>query len=134
MMRSGLGGMQQRGRCLWTTTTYKKSDRCASFPTRSFPLSDDFAVLGLTPFASKTDVKHAYKRLALKYHPDVVKGDNLHEKQEIFKEIKSAYKSLMEKFEGEEESQTAVNYDDYDEWDEWMGFEGGIPVTYTSTS
>ncbi|KAF5188307.1 Chaperone dnaj-domain superfamily protein [Thalictrum thalictroides] len=134
MMTSGLGGMQHRGRCLWTKTTCKKFERCASFLTRSFPLSDDFAVLGLTPSASKTDVKHAYKRLALKYHPDVIRGDNLHEKQEIFKEIKFTYERLMDKFEGEEESQTSNNYDEFEEWDEWMGFEGGIPMIYNSTS
>eukprot|EP00262_Sarcandra_glabra_P016180 TRINITY_DN5194_c0_g3_i1.p1 TRINITY_DN5194_c0_g3~~TRINITY_DN5194_c0_g3_i1.p1 ORF type:complete len:137 (-),score=21.93 TRINITY_DN5194_c0_g3_i1:130-540(-) len=111
-----------------------KSLRCVRFPARTLPVSDEYSVLGLTPLSSRTDVKRAYKRLALKYHPDVIRGENGHRKQEIFKEIKYAYESLMEKFEegqgqdgrmaGEE------HYDEYDEWDEWMGFEGGIPVIY----
>ncbi|KAF9608528.1 hypothetical protein IFM89_009894 [Coptis chinensis] len=133
MIRNGLGGMQQRGRCLWTSSNNKKFERGISFQTRSLPISDAFAVLGLTPFASKSDVKHAYKRLALKFHPDVIKEDNVNEKQKTFKEIKSAYESLMEKFEVEEELLTTDGYDEYDEWDEWMGFEGGIPVIFNTS-
>ncbi|KAL5704131.1 hypothetical protein ACHQM5_022603 [Ranunculus cassubicifolius] len=137
MIRNGLlGGMQhQKGRCLWTRTppsSSNKNGRCATFPVRSsMPVSDEFAVLGLTPFASKSDVKHAYKRLALKYHPDVIKEDNGQEKQEVFREIKSAYESLMEKFEVEELQTTEYEYDD--EWEEWMGFEGGVPIVYNTT-
>lgn len=92
-----------------------------------------YAILGVTPFASKSDVKTAYKRLALKYHPDVIRGDHVADKQEKFQQIKSAYESLMQKFEGEEQPQ--ANYDESDEWEEWMGFEGGIPFqakTYQS--
>nr|XP_018678257.1 PREDICTED: chaperone protein DnaJ isoform X1 [Musa acuminata subsp. malaccensis] len=66
--------------------------RCLRIPARSLPIADEFAALGLTPFASRCDVKRAYKRLALKYHPDVVRGDNGGgEKDETFREIKSAY-------------------------------------------
>ncbi|KAI3943462.1 hypothetical protein MKW92_012747 [Papaver armeniacum] len=50
---------------------------------------------------------------------------------ETFKEIKSAYETLMDRFEVEEETPESVeDYDEFDEWDEWMGFEGGIPVIY----
>ncbi|XVE60747.1 hypothetical protein DITRI_Ditri05aG0152200 [Diplodiscus trichospermus] len=54
-----------------------------------------YAVLGLTPFASKSDVKQAYKRLALKYHPDVHKGEDVPAKDKAFLEIKSAYELHM---------------------------------------
>ncbi|KAF6167102.1 hypothetical protein GIB67_041357 [Kingdonia uniflora] len=110
-----------------------ETKRCVRFPTRSLPFSGEYAVLGLTPLASKSDVKQAYRRLALKYHPDVTKGDNAQEKQHLFQEIKSAYESLMDRFKVEEELQTTEGDDEYDDWEEWMGFEGGmpvIPVTY----
>ncbi|KAK9095893.1 hypothetical protein Sjap_021390 [Stephania japonica] len=129
MMRIGFGGARRaHNTTFWTSNS--KSDRCVRFPARSRPFSDEFSVLGLSPFSSKFDVKQAYKRLALKYHPDVIRGENLREKQELFKEIKSAYESLMDKFEVEESQ--VDHYDEYDDWEEWMGFEGGTPVVYNS--
>ncbi|RWR90354.1 chaperone protein dnaJ 8, chloroplastic isoform X2 [Cinnamomum micranthum f. kanehirae] len=125
--RLGGGGMQ-RGRFLQPRDEPR---RCARFPTRSLSFSDEYSVLGLTPFASKTDVKRAYKRLALKYHPDVIRNDTEREKHKAFTDIKSAYESLMDRFEEKEESEAMDGcYDEYDEWDEWMGFEGGMPVIY----
>ncbi|PKA55970.1 Chaperone protein dnaJ 8, chloroplastic [Apostasia shenzhenica] len=122
------------------------------FQARSLPFSSEFAMLGLAPFASKSDVKQAYKRLALKgdflivvacrtesvnlasplHHPDVLRGENVaYDKEEIFREIKSAYEILMTKFEEEEKLSTSANFaDEWDEWDEWMGFEGGLPTLY----
>ncbi|KAK9162091.1 hypothetical protein Syun_002993 [Stephania yunnanensis] len=130
MMRIGFGGARRAHHNATIWTSNPKSDRCFRFPARSRPFSDDFSVLGLSPFASKFDVKQAYKRLALKYHPDVIRGDNLRGKQEMFKDIKSAYESLMNKFEVEESQ--VDHYDEYDDWEEWMGFEGGTPVVYNS--
>ncbi|CAN6805010.1 unnamed protein product, partial [Brassica oleracea] len=89
-----------------------------------------YTVLGLTPFASQAEVKRAFKRLALKYHPDVQKGQ-----KKDFKEIISAYQCLMQKFENQEEEEVEelTELDETDEWEEWMGFEGGIPsCVYTS--
>ncbi|CAF2196562.1 unnamed protein product [Brassica napus] len=89
-----------------------------------------YTVLGLTPFPSQAEVKRAFKRLALKYHPDVQKGQ-----EKDFKEIISAYECLMQKFESQEEEEVEeiTELDATDEWEEWMGFEGGIPSSvYTS--
>ncbi|XP_010521153.1 PREDICTED: uncharacterized protein LOC104800125 isoform X2 [Tarenaya hassleriana] len=99
--------------------------RFLHFPARcSPPEISHYTVLGLTPLATKSDVKRAYKRLALKYHPDVHKGP-----ENNFKEIKSAYESLMQKLE-EEEEEIREDFDEYEEWEEWMGFEGGVPVLH----
>ncbi|KAL9250135.1 V-type proton ATPase subunit G-like protein [Drosera capensis] len=63
--------------------------RCAAATAKY--VNDHYAVLGLSPFASKLDVKRAYKRLALKHHPDVVRSGTVVEKVETFQEIKLAY-------------------------------------------
>lgn len=51
-------------------------------------MTDPYAVLGLTPEASDEEVKNAYRKLAMKYHPDKNPGDKVSE--EKFKEINAA--------------------------------------------
>ncbi len=53
-----------------------------------------FAILGLNPGASETEIKKAYRRLARKYHPDV---STLPDAEERFLEITEAYDRLLEK-------------------------------------
>ena len=50
---------------------------------------DCYEVLGVSRSATEKEVKKAYKRLAMKYHPDRTKGDDALE--EKFKEVKEAY-------------------------------------------
>ncbi|GAB3542411.1 hypothetical protein GCM10027443_43210 [Pontibacter brevis] len=51
-----------------------------------------YNVLGISPGASAKEVKGAYKRLALKYHPDKNPGNARAE--ELFKLVNSAYQTL----------------------------------------
>ncbi|KAK7325026.1 hypothetical protein VNO77_29048 [Canavalia gladiata] len=51
-----------------------------------------YQVLGVSPSASVDEIKKAYRKLALKYHPDVNKEDKAQEK---FMRIKHAYNTLL---------------------------------------
>lgn len=56
---------------------------------------DYYNILGVDKNASEDDIKMAYKKLAMKYHPD--RNPNNSEAEEKFKEIKNAYESLVNK-------------------------------------
>ncbi|CAK0864473.1 unnamed protein product, partial [Prorocentrum cordatum] len=58
-----------------------------------------YKVLGVDELASNDDVKRAYRKLSLVYHPDKMSGKSQEEKDEsvqIFLEIKNAYKTLSD--------------------------------------
>ena len=55
---------------------------------------DYYEVLGVSRNASDSDLKKAYRRLAMKYHPDRNKGDAKAEAR--FKEISEAYDTLKD--------------------------------------
>lgn len=55
---------------------------------------DYYDVLGVSKGASDKEIKHAYRKLAKKYHPDTNPGDAYAEKQ--FKEITEAYNVLSD--------------------------------------
>jgi preprotein translocase subunit Sec63 len=54
-------------------------------------LKNYYTILGVSPHSSKDEIKKAYRRLALKYHPD---RNKTVEAQEKFKEIVEAYHYL----------------------------------------
>jgi curved DNA-binding protein len=55
---------------------------------------DYYQILGLKKDASKEEIKKAYRKLAMKYHPDHAKGDKSAE--EKFKKISEAYAVLSD--------------------------------------
>lgn len=55
---------------------------------------DYYEVLGVPRSATKDEIKRAYRKLALKYHPDRNPGDK--EAEEKFKEISEAYEVLSD--------------------------------------
>jgi len=100
-----------------------------------FPgMKEEYEILRLSPGATEKDVKRAFRRLALQYHPDVCKGDNCGVQ---FHKINQAYETVMFNLtEAKQQNNSAdyhmedlmgVNNDYWDEWEEWMGWEGAIP-------
>ena len=73
---------------------------------------DCYDVLCIPKGASKDDIKKAYRKLALKYHPDKTKGDKTSE--EKFKEASEAYHILSDE-------KRKANYDQFGH----AAFEGG---------
>ncbi|MFS8564075.1 MAG: molecular chaperone DnaJ [Rhabdochlamydiaceae bacterium] len=57
-------------------------------------MSDYYKVLGITKEASQEEIKKAYRKNAIKYHPDKNAGDPTAEKK--FKEISEAYEVLSD--------------------------------------
>lgn len=57
--------------------------------------TDYYKILGIDRNASKSEIKKAYRKLAMKYHPDRNKGDKSAE--EMFKKISEAYAVLSDK-------------------------------------
>lgn len=57
--------------------------------------TDYYKILGVNKTASETEIKKAYRKLAMKYHPDHTKGDKSAE--ETFKKISEAYAVLSDK-------------------------------------
>ena len=53
-----------------------------------------YKTLNVSPTATPTEIKKAYRKMALKYHPDKVSTDNRKDAEHKFKEISKAYEWL----------------------------------------
>ena len=65
---------------------------------------DYYEILGVNKSASQEDIKKAYRKLALKFHPDKNKGDK--KSEEKFKEASEAYHVLSD-------NKRKANYDQF---------------------
>ena len=67
---------------------------------------DFYEILGVSKTASDDEIKRAYRKLAMKYHPDRNQGDAAKAAEEKFKEAKEAYEMLSD-------AQKRAAYDQY---------------------
>lgn len=69
--------------------------------------TDYYKVLGVAKSASGEEIKKAYRKLAMKYHPDKNKGDKAAE--EKFKQLSEAYAVLSDKEKRQQYDQFGAN-------------------------
>ncbi|EYU21743.1 hypothetical protein ABFS82_09G083800 [Erythranthe guttata] len=108
----------------------------------SSAVSDPYKTLRINPGASESEVRKAFRQLALQYHPDVCRGSNCGVQ---FHQINEAYDIVMSNLRGEPTQPILEIYEQYDDnemrgifdedyelWEEWMGYEGAGIRDYSS--
>ncbi|KAI6672055.1 hypothetical protein NL676_006940 [Syzygium grande] len=109
-----------------------------SYSSSSSSVLDPYQTLRIQPGASESEVKKAFRQLALQYHPDVCRGSNCGVQ---FHRINEAYDVVMSSLRGESSAQEmyesspcayeqggdeefrGMNDPEWDMWEEWMGWE-----------
>ncbi|CAN1224332.1 Chaperone protein dnaJ 8, chloroplastic [Linum perenne] len=125
-------GNRQENATMKNVAGTRKSSRM--FCVSSSLVKDPYTTLRIQPDASESEVKKAFRKLALEYHPDVCKGSNCGVK---FSMINEAYNIVMtklrEKKSSDEEGMMRRREEpEYEVWEEWMGWEGGGIRDYSS--
>ncbi len=82
---------------------------------------DYYKILGVERKASEQEIKRAYRKLALKYHPD--RNPNNKQAEDKFKEINEAYQVLSD---AEKRSRYDQLGDSYSSWQQRGGAPGGF--------
>lgn len=100
---------------------------------------DYYKILGVERIASADEIKKAYRKLAIKYHPD--KNPNNKEAEEKFKEINEANEVLGDADKRKKYDELGENWNQYQQqgggegnfdWSKWQNTGGGQRKTYTS--
>ncbi|MED6174378.1 hypothetical protein PIB30_068533 [Stylosanthes scabra] len=123
----------------------KKMNKFRISCSSSSSVVDPYKTLRIQPDASESEVRKAFRQLALKYHPDVCRGNNCGVQ---FHQINEAYDIVMANLRGEsnetevfnvyyedkgiDEPLSGMNDPDWDMWEEWMGWEGAGIRDYSS--
>ncbi|HSR47501.1 MAG TPA: DnaJ C-terminal domain-containing protein [Anaerolineales bacterium] len=97
---------------------------------------DYYRILGVERNADEKEIKRAYRRLAVKFHPDKNPGDN--ESENRFKEINEAYEVLGDPTKRAKYDRLGASYQQWRsmggapggfDWSQWMGgAPGGVRV------
>ena len=74
---------------------------------------DYYKILGVSKTASQDEIKKAYRKLAVKYHPDKNQGDQASE--EKFKEISEAYEVLKDPEKRSKYDEMGANWKQYEQ-------------------
>jgi len=98
---------------------------------------DYYKVLGVERNASEQEIRKAYRKLAMKYHPDRNPGDK--QAEERFKEINEAYQVLSDPQKRAHYDRLGESYSQWQssgapgdfDWNQWFGgMPGGVRVEY----
>ncbi len=84
---------------------------------------DYYKVLGVSKSATKDEIKKAYRKLAVKYHPDKNKGNK--QAEEKFKEINEANEVLSDDEKRKKYDQFGENWQYYEQSGNQGGFDWG---------
>jgi curved DNA-binding protein len=99
---------------------------------------DYYKVLGVERNASEEDIRKAYRKLAMQYHPD--RNPNDKQAEERFKEINEAYQVLSDAQKRSHYDRLGSDYSNWQRrgapgdfnWDQYgSGFPGGVRVEYS---
>ena len=97
---------------------------------------DYYKILGVERNASEEDIRKAYRKLAMQYHPD--RNPNDKQAEERFKEINEAYQVLNDSKKRAHYDRLGSEYSNWQRrgapgdfnWDDYGGFPGGVRVEY----
>ncbi|AFD07466.1 DnaJ C-terminal domain-containing protein [Solitalea canadensis] len=101
---------------------------------------DYYKILGVDKSATEAEIKKAYRKLAIKYHPDKNQGDKASE--EKFKEVSEAYEVLGDKEKRTKYDQFGENWKYYEQqqaqgkaqggfdWSKWQAQNQGGAYSY----
>jgi|RhiMetdeSRZDD1v2_1073273.scaffolds.fasta_scaffold143441_2 curved DNA-binding protein len=97
---------------------------------------DYYKILGVERSANEDDIRKAYRKLAMKYHPD--RNPNDKQAEERFKEINEAYQVLSDTKKRAHYDRLGSDYSNWQQggapgdfnWDQYGGFPGGARVEY----
>jgi curved DNA-binding protein len=95
---------------------------------------DYYKILGVERKATEGDIRKAYRKLAMQYHPDRNPGDK--QAEERFKEINEAYQVLSDPTKRTHYDRLGSDYSSWQRrgapgdfnWDQYGGFPGGTRV------
>ena len=97
---------------------------------------DYYKTLGVERNASEEDIRKAYRKLAMQYHPD--RNPNDKQAEDRFKEINEAYQVLSDSEKRGHYDRLGSDYSNWQRrgapgdfnWDQYGGYPGGVRVEY----